>query len=148
MNALRAASPGDVEVLLPLVREFCSHFGYPFHEPTKRAALSQALDDPSLGLFWLIDSERGAVAGYLFLSFYFSLEFGGRTAFVDELFIRPEFRGAGLGERALRSALAAARELGLAAVQLEVEKDNPRAAALYLRLDFADYDRTLLTHRF
>jgi diamine N-acetyltransferase len=147
VSVLRSASPADIDVLLPLVRDFCVHFDYPFPEAEKRRAVEQALGDPSLGRVWLILSDRGAVAGYLFLSFYFSLEFGGRTAFVDELFVRPEDRGAGLGGRALRSALAAARELGVSAVQLEVEKENPRAAALYLRLGFADLDRTLLTLR-
>jgi ribosomal protein S18 acetylase RimI-like enzyme len=146
-GVLRSASPADIDLLLPLERDFCAHFGYPFDEPRKRGALSQALGDPSLGRIWLVLSDRGDVAGYLFLSFYFSLEFGGRTAFVDELFVLPESRGAGLGERALRSALGAARELGVTAVQLEVEKANPRAAALYLRLGFVDYDRTLLTYR-
>lgn len=147
MNVLRVASPADLELLFPLVRAFCAHFGYPFSGPVKRAALAQALADPSIGRLWLIHSPEGALAGYLFLSFYFSLEFGGQTAFVDELFIAPGFRGAGLGESALRGALEAARGLGLFAVQLEVEKDNPRAAALYLRLGFADFDRTLLTRR-
>jgi GNAT superfamily N-acetyltransferase len=144
---LRAATPADLEVVLSLAREFCAHFEYAWSDDVKRAAVESVLADPSLGRIHLIQSEGEEVAGYLFLSFYFSLEYGGRTAFVDELFVRPEHRGAGLGSDALRSVLGVARELGLTAVHLEAERTNPRAAALYVRLGFVDYDRTLLTLR-
>jgi diamine N-acetyltransferase len=145
VKVLRDASPADLEALVPLVRDFCAHFGYPYAEPLKRDALARALAEPSLGRLWLILSGGGDIAGYLFLSFYFSLEYGGRTAFIDEIFVRPEHRVAGLGSAALRSALGAAREMGLTAVHLETERSNDRALALYVRLGFVDYDRRLLT---
>ena len=144
---LRAATPAELEVVLPLAREFCAHFEYPWSDDVKRAAVERVLADPSLGRVYLIQGDGEGYAGYLFLSFYFSLEYGGRTAFVDELFLRPEHRGAGLGSRVLRQVVEAARDLGLTALQLEAERTNPRAAALYSRLGFVDYDRTLLTLR-
>jgi diamine N-acetyltransferase len=145
MKVLRDATPSDLDILIPLVRDFCAHFGYPYAESLKRDTLAQVLAEPSLGRLWLILSAGGDVAGYLFLSFYFSLEYGGRTAFIDEIFVRPEHRVLGLGSAALRNALAAARDLGLTAVHLEAERSNDRAAALYVRLGFVDYDRRLLT---
>ena len=128
-----------------LVRAFYGHFGYPFSEPEKERLLSRVLDTPSIGSLWLVLSPAGVAVGYLFLSFYFSLEFGGPTAFIDELFIEPAHHGNGLGSQALLEVVGIAGDLGITAVQLEVERTNPRAAALYLRLGFVDLDRHLLT---
>ena len=147
MKVLRDATLADLEALVALGRDFCAHFGYPYVESVKRDALTRVLAEPSLGRLSLILSRDGEIAGYLFLSFTFSLEYGGRTAFVDEIFVRPDHRAAGLGSAALRSALVTARAMGLTAVHLEAERSNPRAAALYVRLGFVDYDRKLLTLR-
>lgn len=131
--------------LIRLVRAFYAHFGYPFSEPEKQRLLSRVLDTPSIGSLWLVLSPTGDAVGYLFLSYYFSLEFGGPTAFIDELFIEPAHRGQGLGSQVLLEVVGIARDLNIVAVQLEVERTNPRAAALYLRLGFVDHDRHLLT---
>jgi ribosomal protein S18 acetylase RimI-like enzyme len=45
--------------------------------------------------------------------------------------VRPAFRGAGLGRRLLRFAIAYARERGTAKVMLKVHLDNPSARHLY-----------------
>ena len=144
-RALRQATREDSADLTRLVGAFYAHFGYPYSEAEKGRLLAQVLDTPSLGSLWLVLSHDGEAVGYLFLSHYFSLEFGGRTAFVDEFFIDPAHRGRGLGSRALAEAIAAARSAGITAVQLEAERLNTRAAALYLRHGFVDHDRRLLT---
>ncbi len=147
VNVLRDATLAELEALVALGRDFSAHFGYPCEESARRAALARALAEPSLGRLWLILSDGGEIAGYLFLSFYLSLEYGGRTAFIDEIFVRPEYRAAGLGSIALGNVIAVARSLRLTAVHLEAERSNQRAAALYVRLGFVDYDRKLLTLR-
>ena len=64
--------------------------------------------------------ERLAI-GYLVLTIGYSLERGGRDAFIDELYVRAERRGRGLGALAVATAEAAARRLGVRAVHLEVD---------------------------
>ncbi|MBP1642294.1 MAG: family N-acetyltransferase [Acidobacteria bacterium] len=142
---LRAATPGDLELLIRLVRDFYLHFGYPFSEPEKRRLLAQVLETPELGRLALLHSEAGEPVGYLFLSFYFSLELGGPVALLDELFVEPAHRGRGLGSRVVGELVEVARGLGLRALQLESERTNARATALYQRLGFVDLDRHLLT---
>jgi ribosomal protein S18 acetylase RimI-like enzyme len=130
---------------VPLVRAFYAHFGYPYSEPGKSRLLAQVVDTPALGSIWLVLSDAGDAIGYLFLSYYFSLEFGGPTAFIDEFFIDPAHRGHGFGTKVILEVVEAARGLGIRAIQLEVERSNARAAALYTRLGFVDHDRRLLT---
>ena len=39
--------------------------------------------------------------GYLVLTLGYSLEYGGRDAFIDEVYIRSSYRGRGIGTAAL-----------------------------------------------
>jgi GNAT superfamily N-acetyltransferase len=138
------ADASDAETLLPLVREFyeCEHIA--FDEADAREALRQILSDARLGRVWLIRYGAEAV-GYIVLAFGFSLEFKGRDAFVDELFLRADFRGRGLGARALGVAAEACRAEGVRALHLEVERANATAQGVYRRFGFKDHDRYLLT---
>jgi ribosomal protein S18 acetylase RimI-like enzyme len=127
-----------------MIRELYEHERITFDEPTARAALMQLLADDSCGVahFILLGEE---VAGYLVLTFGFSLEFGGRDAFVDELFVKDEFRGHGLGKAALSFAAEACRARGVRALHLEVERANHNAQGIYRKAGFIDHDRYLLT---
>jgi diamine N-acetyltransferase len=141
---IRDASPSDIAVLLPLVREFYLLFGYPFSEERKEIALAQLIADPTLGRV-LVGSFDGVPLGYAVVAFSFSLEFDGRTAFVDELFIQPGARGLGLGSRLVRHAAEVCRGLGVNALHLETEDSNADATRLYARLGFRSYGRHLMT---
>ena len=138
------AAPSDREPLLAMMREFYEHERIEFVEPDARAALGQILSDGSLGRVWLIESGSEA-AGYLVLTLGFSLEFKGRDAFVDEVYLRAGFRGRGLGRRALQFAEDACRGLGVRALHLEVERANAAAHELYSRSGFREHDRHLMT---
>ncbi|MFL6231472.1 MAG: GNAT family N-acetyltransferase [Pyrinomonadaceae bacterium] len=140
----KPADASDAETLMPLLREFYEYEHIIFDEKEARAALWQILSDARLGRVWLIRSESEAV-GYLVLTFGFSLEFKGRDAFVDELFLRAGFRGRGLGKRALQVAAEACRAAHVRALHLEVARENTAAQEVYRRFGFADHDRYLLT---
>lgn len=75
----------------------------------------------------------------------FSLEYKGRDAFVDEIYIRAAFRGQGLGKRALEFPEAECRALGVQALHLEVERANTNAQEVYRKHGFIDQDRYLMT---
>ncbi len=85
------------------------------------------------------------VVGYLAVTLGFSLEYRGRDAFIDELFIEPGSRGLGLGREALEIAERYCRECGVRALHLEVERHHQSAFELYRRTGFEDHDRYLMT---
>jgi ribosomal protein S18 acetylase RimI-like enzyme len=133
-----------MDVLTSFVRAYHEYDGHPFDEETVRAALSGLLANPQFGQIWLIcDGE--APAGYLVLAYCYSIEFKGRDAFVDELFLVEDHRGKGWGEAALDFAAEAARGAGIRALHLEVLRANTRAQGFYRRLGYVDHDRYLLT---
>ncbi len=141
---LRVASTVDLEALVALMREFYAHEGMRFEPDVARAAMRGLLEDASRGRVWRIDDAEGP-AGYVALTLGWSLEFGGRDAFIDEIFLVERLRGRRLGERAIELALAACHELGVGALHLEVERVNAPAQSLYRRLGFVDHDRYLMT---
>jgi ribosomal protein S18 acetylase RimI-like enzyme len=142
--SFRAAEPSDADTLAEMMRDFNAHERIAFDEHEVRAVLAQLFADDSLGLacLMLLNEE---VAGYVVIAFGFSIEFRGRDAFVDELYVKDEFRGRGLGAAALRFAEGVCRGRGVRALHLEVERGNTRAQSVYRRAGFADHDRYLLT---
>lgn len=141
----RAAATSDIDNLLRLMLGLQQDdpWSVPFREESVRESLCELLANPSLGRVFLV-CESDSCVGYVVLSFDFSLEYGGRNAWVDELFIRPEFRGRGIGSKALEFAVEAACECGARVLHLEVNRGNP-AIHLYRRHGFEDHSRYLLS---
>jgi ribosomal protein S18 acetylase RimI-like enzyme len=75
----------------------------------------------------------------------FSFEFFGTDAFIDELYVLPQFRRRGFGLQAVKYLEAEANKLGVNAVHLEVDEGNDPAYELYRRMGFAHHDRFLMT---
>ncbi|KRA20329.1 MULTISPECIES: GNAT family N-acetyltransferase [unclassified Lysobacter] len=139
-----AAMEADLPRLMPVLREFYTVEHLPWNEPALRSALSVLIADPNAGRLRLI--LRGdEIAGHLAVGFCFSLEFGGRYGLLDELFVLPAHRGAGLAKRALAEAEALCRAEGLRALRLEVNDDNERARGIYERAGYTAHARRLMT---
>ena len=141
---LQAVTREDLELLVRMMRQLQADdpWSCAFEDEKARAAAEGLLLDPSAGRIWLICLEERPL-GYIVLSFDYSLEYGGKCAWVDEFFIRGA-PGKGFGTRALELFSQAARELGAKTVHLEVNRGNP-AIDLYRRAGFEDHDRYLMT---
>lgn len=125
---IRLIEPNDKKIYFEMSRMFYA----------SGAALKE-IDDEKRELFWqeilknnavrcyIIEHEKG-VAGYALTVLYPSQEFGGNVLWIDELFIKPEYRKKGLGGDFLDFAAKSAKKVLL---RLEVEPDNERAIALY-----------------
>jgi ribosomal protein S18 acetylase RimI-like enzyme len=141
----RQAEPDDLNAALELMRQYYSQEGYAVQNESASAALRDfILSQPQHGRIWLIEENHTAL-GYVILTLGFSLEYLGRDAFIDELYVVPEARGRGLGAQAIQLAESAAQELGVRALHLEVEKSKRTALELYRRRGFEDHDRFLMT---
>jgi len=143
--ALRAAALDDLATVLPRTRDLNAHEGIAIDAPALEAALERLLRDPGLGGVWLIERERVAI-GYAIVTFGYDLEFGGRDAFLTELWVDPDARGQGAGSAALQLLGPELRALGVRALQLQVRPENP-ALRLYQRQGFVVSPRLIMTQR-
>ena len=82
-----------------------------------------------------IIEQNGETAGYALLAKSFSQEAGGIVIWIEELYIRPQFQGHGLGTAFFRF-LEEQNDGTVKRYRLEYEPDNVRGAALYRRLGF------------
>ena len=104
------------------------------------SAVQAVLRHPERGRI-LVAVERGSAVGMAALSFVWPLEHGGRSSWLEELYVQPAARGRGIGTRLLHAALRVAAESGAVAVDLEVDVDHQRAARLYAREGFRPLPR-------
>lgn len=141
---MRRAVTMDARLLLEMMTEFYGESGYPVDAPRALLAFERLLDDERLGAAWILEAE-GRTAGYAVMTLGYSMEYGGRDAFVDDLFVRSAFRGRGLGRQAIAAIRAESERLGVRALHLEVDRGNTAAQALYRKAGFAGNDRQLLT---
>ncbi|HJQ46658.1 MAG TPA: GNAT family N-acetyltransferase [Amycolatopsis sp.] len=74
--------------------------------------------------------EPGRTAGFAFCSWNFSTWEARPGIWLDDLFIRPEYRRSGLG----RELLAALRERTTGRVEWDMQAGNDKAAAFYAEL--------------
>ena len=126
------------------MREFYEIEHLRYDPDVARTALRELWANPALGRVVLVRSgER--VAGYLVLTFGFSLEFHGRHALVDELYVREPCRERGAGTLSLAFVEELCRTEGIHALHLEVDRANEPAQRLYHRAGYQDHDRYLLT---
>lgn len=137
------ATLDDMPVLLEYMHEYYVFDNLDFEEEPARDALTKLISDPSLGSVWLVYSAGEAV-GYVVLTYGFSLEFGGRDAFIDELFIQESHRGRGVGTKTIEFAASEAKSAGVNAVHLEVAHRNEGARRVYRSLGFKERDGFML----
>lgn len=138
-------TPNDQATVLRLMHDFYTIDQYPFDAEKAGELFNQFVADPTLGQGYLI-THNGAVAGYLLLSYFFSFEFGGRMALVDELYIDAAHRGKGLGQRAIEHAKAQMKSLNIVGYYLEVEPHNEVAKKLYLGQGFEQHKRGFMRY--
>ena len=119
----RVAQASDSELLLDFMEALYTLDGYGYDREKARAALNPLLGNSDLGRAWII-LDGVAPAGYAVLCFGYSLEWLGRDAFVDEIYLREEYRGRGWGRKTMAFLEDAARELGVTALHLGVMEGN------------------------
>jgi diamine N-acetyltransferase len=141
---LRTATVADLNVLAELVSEYYVYDGISYDNSLIRRALLELINDERYGRVWLLELEHQSI-GYLVLTYGFVVEFHGRIAVLDEVYIRPNFRAKGYFSAALNFVEAFCRSLKVRCLRLEVERRNGRAQESYRKAGFFEHDRLLMT---
>jgi ribosomal protein S18 acetylase RimI-like enzyme len=140
----RLATESDVPVLLEMVRDFFACESMPYDVSQTEPALCTLLSNGELGHVWLFESDQQTV-GYAIVTFGFDLEFGGRDAFLTDLFLLPDWRNRGEGKTAMRLLEREAIACGVRALHLLVDPKNERAVRLYEKGGFERSHRIAMT---
>ena len=140
----RVAEASDAELLLDFMQAYYAFDGHGYDREKARAALIALLQNPDFGCAWLI-LDGDSPVGYVVLCFGYSLEWLGRDAFVDEFYLRKDYRGRGWGRKTMTFLEEAARGLGVRTLHLEVMEGNNAALHLYEAIGFHKHRSAFLS---
>jgi ribosomal protein S18 acetylase RimI-like enzyme len=143
-SEIRQAFPKDAGLLVDMMDEFHAESEFALNRDNALAAFGILLEDSTKGMAWIVTHD-GAPAGYVVLTFRFSMEAGSFEACVDDLFVRRPFRCMGHGKALLTTALAECERRRVHAVQVEVASHNEAARKLYDRHGLKESGRLTLT---
>ena len=133
----------DIAIITQMMEEFYAIDQYPINSERTKDLFFEFITHENLGKSWLIQSKN-EIVGYFILTFVFSFEYGGKIAFIDELYIKEMDRGKGIGKKALLFIQQEVLKLSLKLLYLEVEPHNENAQKLYLAHDFELHNRKLM----
>jgi ribosomal protein S18 acetylase RimI-like enzyme len=136
MPSVRRATAEDVPTLVSLMQGFYAEAGFPLDEQWASSSFQALLSDSALGAVWLASSDTQAV-GHAVLTFRYTMEHGGLSGYIDDLFVRPALRRSGVGRRLLDNVFAECRSRGCRSTQVEVGAGNAPALALYASFGLA-----------
>ena len=141
------AEHGDLDQLADLLAElFTLESDFRPDREKQLCGLRLILDNPALGkLFVLRDQCR--VAGMANVLITVSTSEGCRVAVLEDVIVRGEYRGKGLGRRLVEHVLVWAKAEGMTRVTLLADRDNEAALGFYRKLGFESSHMAVLRRR-
>ena len=107
-----------------------------------RAVAQTVIADRRYGFMLVARAPDGSPIGVAYASSLLSLEHGGASGWIEELYVLTQWRGRGIGSRLIAEVVARAKESGWRALDLEVESSHQRAISLYARHQFQPHSRS------
>lgn len=129
---IRPAGEGDVPVILALIRGLAEYEkARPEDLPVDEAALRESLFGAQPAAEVLLADVEGETAGFALFFHNFSTWQGRRGLYLEDLFVRPEMRGRGIGQALLRELARIATDRGCARMEWAVLDWNTPAIDFY-----------------
>lgn len=136
MIAIDFAKEDDLPQLADLLAElFTLESDFQPDRDKQLRGLRLILGEPALGRLFVLRVD-GQVAGMANALVTVSTAEGGRVLLLEDVIVRSEHRGGGLGRQLVEHVLAWAHEQGMTRVTLLADRDNHAALDFYRRLGF------------
>ena len=98
-------------------------------------ALDLFFERPELGFVWMAFDEKG-VAGICVVCYAISTSMGSVVAKLDDVFVKPDRRGKGIGSELLLQLKEQLRKEAITRIDVAVHLENPQAKSFYEKLGF------------
>jgi GNAT superfamily N-acetyltransferase len=138
------ATAADLPVLADLLAElFTLESDFKPERDQQLRGLRAILDDPAIGRLFVL-RVGGKVAGMANALITISTAEGSRVLLLEDVIVRREHRGSGLGRQLVEHVLQWARGQGMTRVTLLADRDNQPALDFYRTLGFENSNMTVL----
>jgi GNAT superfamily N-acetyltransferase len=138
-HTARLATPDDAPVLAELLHAFNTEFDTPSPgPPTLEPRLRVLLDGDDAGTFAVLGGDPPVALALVTLRT--NVWYDGRVAILDEMYVAPDRRSAGIGSQVIELVLRTCRDRGVALLEINVDEDDVDAMRFYERHGFAGND--------
>lgn len=131
---LRPAQRGDVPQILSFIRELAEYEKLAHEAVATEAGMSEQLFGAHPAAEVVMAEVDGQPAGFALFFHNFSTFLGQRGLYLEDLFVRPQFRGLGLGRRLMAHLARVAVERGCGRFEWSVLDWNTPAIGFYRSL--------------
>jgi GNAT superfamily N-acetyltransferase len=132
--SIRPAEVGDVPVILELIRGLAEYERAPEQVVCDEARLLESLFGAKPDAEVLVACVADRAAGFAVFFHNYSTWWGRRGIYLEDLFVRPEMRGRGIGKRLLQAVARIARDRECARIEWSVLNWNQPAIDFYRSL--------------
>ena len=131
MLTFRDITAADRDIVIPMVVDFYHTDAVDHEVPAEimERAFAAAADPAEPLLRGVLVCDGAEVVGYVYMTFCYSAEVGGRCVFIEEIFLKEEHRGKGYGKQIM--AWMEAEYPEVRRFRLEVTQVNKSAIRLY-----------------
>lgn len=140
---IRVAREADFEGILGMIKELAA-FEQAAHKVSN--SVDQMLAEKEHFRCFVAEDEDGNLVG-MALYFFAYYTWAGKSLYLDDLYVKPEWRGKGLGLELLKRVFAVAEAEGCKRVRWQVLEWNANAIAFYKKAG-AKLDQEWITCQF
>ncbi len=136
MELIEKAKQDDIGAMADLLRAlFDQEADFAPDRAKQTRGLTLILNAPETGQLF-VARRNGEVVGMIGLLFTVSTALGSRVCWLEDMVVRPDCRGSGLGSRLLAHAIDYASSQGFGRITLLTDRVNANAQRFYARHGF------------
>jgi ribosomal protein S18 acetylase RimI-like enzyme len=132
--AIREARPEDAAIIVEMIRELARGEGD--ETAVTEAHAAAYLGVPGNGI--LLAERDGSTLGLISYSIRPNLYHAADSCLIEELIVRRQARGAGVGRRLVEELMRRCIDMGCAEISVSTMPDNERAIRFYRKMGFTD----------
>lgn len=129
----------DLRTVFALVKEFATYLGTSAKVKTSLADFERSSD---IFHCFLAETDEGDIAGYALFSYTFHT-WTGKAIYLDDLYVKEEFRRSSVGTKLINAVIAFAKENRCKNIRWEIPNWNKEAIAFYKKMGIAVGDENL-----
>lgn len=140
-SPIESATHSDATAIAGLFREDMTHLGVETDQDELERLAHNIIEgverDPPECLCWVARPDEGDdPVGVIVANLNWSLKFAGRSLWIEELYVTPEFRRRGYGRALVERVVEYAQNHDIRGIDLEAYQGNTPASVLYRTTGF------------
>jgi GNAT superfamily N-acetyltransferase len=143
-SEIKPVTPAEIPALLDLIRDLARFERLEHEMEATLESLRESLFGPNPSVGALLARENDVIAGYAVYFFTFSSFLGRRGLWLEDVYVRPEFRHRGVGRRLIESVARIGAEKNCGRFEWTALNWNKPALDVYQKMGARAMDEWVL----